>query len=532
MSAITPKTRLESPDAAGTRCRASARRTIHAGREKNFTLTGAPQDAQQRSPTGLLMKTAAIFTAMLCLLLASSASAQTLEDLAATQQSKLNDAVKRLTKQRGEIESAQIPLSRELRELTAQARELREQLNESRAIRDSRGISLEQLESRVAARGKEIDYVTRALFSEFVSASQASLSAGEHATHGEAIREHNLFLENSEISESDKIAATLNLIGQSTDRLESLIGGKSYDGSALGANGTLETGRFIQVGPLLYFAGKTPETTGWITETKALQPRVLPLDPDLATPTMELAGAGEGMLPIDATLGDAIAIAETRESLGEHLEKGGVWVYPIVAFALIASLAALFKLIQIFSIRQPRPMVVHEIIKLLRDGRRNDARALAEAQRGPSAEMLVAAVDNASESIELVEEVMYESMLNTQPKLERFLNVIAVTAATAPLLGLLGTVTGIIKTFKLMKVFGAGDPKPLISGISEALITTELGLVLAIPALVIHALLARRVAGVLARMEKLSVAFVNGLSRRQAPKGPSPEPEKEARDAD
>jgi biopolymer transport protein ExbB len=112
-----------------------------------------------------------------------------------------------------------------------------------------------------------------------------------------------------------------------------------------------------------------------------------------------------------------------------------------------------------------------------------------------------------------VEEILYESMLNTQPRLERYLNVIAVTAAIAPLLGLLGTVTGIIKTFKLMNVFGAGDPKPLISGISEALITTELGLILAIPALILHALLSRKVAGVLARMEKLGVAFMNSLAR-------------------
>ena len=89
----------------------------------------------------------------------------------------------------------------------------------------------------------------------------------------------------------------------------------------------------------------------------------------------------------------------------------------------------------------------------------------------------------------------------------------AVTAAIAPLLGLLGTVTGIIKTFKLMNVFGAGDPKPLISGISQALITTELGLILAIPALILHALLSRKVAGVLARMEKLGVAFMNSLAR-------------------
>ena len=128
--------------------------------------------------------------------------------------------------------------------------------------------------------------------------------------------------------------------------------------------------------------------------------------------------------------------------------------------------------------------------------------------------MLVAGVENAKESVELVEEVMFESILGAQPRLERFLNVIAVTAATAPLLGLLGTVTGIIKTFKLMEVFGAGDPKPLISGISEALITTELGLILAIPALIAHALLSRRVAGILAQLEKLSMAMVNSLSRQ------------------
>ncbi|MGY8652345.1 MAG: MotA/TolQ/ExbB proton channel family protein [Verrucomicrobiia bacterium] len=477
----------------------------------------------------LLKSLRGLFAALLCLFAAATAAAQSLEDLAAKQQTKLDDAVKRLAEQRKEIEAEQIPLARELNDLTAKARDLRKQLNETRAIRDSRGISLEQLQSRVEAREKELDYITRSLFSEFISASQSALSAGEHATHGEAIRQHNLFLESPEATDAEKIAASLKLISDSTARLEKLIGGKSYDGSALSQDGSLEPGRFVQVGPLLYFAGQKPEIAGWVSETKALQPKVQSLDSELAAQTTDVANNGEGMLPIDATLGDAIAIAETNESLGQHLKKGGVWVYPIVGFALIASIAALFKLIQIFSIRQPRPMVVHEIVKLLRDGRKDDARALAESQPGPSSEMLVAAVDNAGESIELVEEVMYESMLNTQPKLERFLNVIAVTAATAPLLGLLGTVTGIIKTFKLMKVFGAGDPKPLISGISEALITTELGLVLAIPALVIHALLSRRVAGVLARMEKLSVAFVNGLSRRQTTAAPA---KKEVANAD
>ncbi len=451
----------------------------------------------------------------------SGSAAQSLEELAAKQQSKLEEAVKRLNEQRVRIEAEQLPLSRRLKDLSAQAGKLRDDLRQSRAVRDSRAVTLEQLATSVEAQEKEYDYISRVLFGEFVSASQTSLSAGEHASHGERIREHNLSLEDASADDLARTETSLKLIELSLDRIEGLIGGRAYSGSALSESGTLENGAFVQVGPLLYFSGASPETTGWVVETKSLQPKVRPLSPEAAAQIAAVAQSGKGELPIDATLGDAVAIAETEESLGEHLKRGGVWVYPIIGFAFIATLVALFKLAQIFTIRHPQPLVVHDLVKLIRDGKQKEARALAEQQPSPSREMLVAAVDNAGESVELVEEVMYESMLNTQPRLERFLNVIAVTAATAPLLGLLGTVTGIIKTFKLMKVFGAGDPKPLISGISEALITTELGLVLAIPALVVHAMLARKVSGILSRMEKLSVAFVNGLSRRQVAGAPS-----------
>src|SRR5690606_9354958 len=218
----------------------------------------------------------------------------------------------------------------------------------------------------------------------------------------------------------------------------------------------------------------------------------------LAERIQAVARTGEGSLPVDPTLGDALAVDRTKDTLAEHLVKGGIWVYPVLLFALVATLVAIGKTIQIFSVRHPRPRVIRELVA---------------AQPRPARDLLVAAVEHSAESTDMVEEVMYEWMLTTQPRYERFLNIIAVTAAAAPLLGLLGTVTGIIKTFRLMSVFGAGDARPLISGISEALITTELGLILAIPALVLHAILSRKVAGIMARMEKTAVTFVNGLSR-------------------
>ena len=140
--------------------------------------------------------------------------------------------------------------------------------------------------------------------------------------------------------------------------------------------------------------------------------------------------------------------------------------------------------------------------------------------KGPVGRMLKAGVDNLREPRELVEEVMYEVVLTSRLKLERFLPFVAISAASAPLLGLLGTVTGIINTFKLITVFGSGDVKSLSGGISEALITTKFGLIVAIPSLLLHAFLSRKAKGVTDQMEKSAVSFTNQLARTQAAAGP------------
>jgi biopolymer transport protein ExbB len=88
---------------------------------------------------------------------------------------------------------------------------------------------------------------------------------------------------------------------------------------------------------------------------------------------------------------------------------------------------------------------------------------------------------------------------------------IGTTAAVSPLLGLLGTVTGMITTFELITIFGTGDARNLSSGISEALVTTEFGLIVAIPALILHAILSRKANSLLGTMEQQAIAFTNGL---------------------
>ncbi len=424
---------------------------------------------------------------------------------------RLADQLKALRRDVGEQQSA---LADQLRALEKQTAGLEDELESSRAARDSASLSLESLASRVDGRRREYDYIYKTLFPELSAIYQSTISPGELNLLGESLRQMNLTLEDEGQSPAEKARASVAFLDQVMDRVESLGEGRRYRGSALNGRGEMLSGEFLQYGPLSYFQSSGTTDSGLVQESGSGKPLLVSMGKSEDALIREFMNGGAEELPVDASLGDVVAVTETRDSLMEHLRKGGLWVYPILAFALVAFVVSVVKLVQIFSVREPRPMVVHDMVKAIRAGDIPAAEKLAQSVPAPAREMLLAAAAHAGESIELVEEVMYECMLSVQPRLERFLNIIAVTAATAPLLGLLGTVTGIIQTFSLMRIFGAGDPKPLLSGISEALITTELGLILAIPSLVIHSLLSRRVAGILSRMEKLSVAFVNGLSRR------------------
>ena len=102
-----------------------------------------------------------------------------------------------------------------------------------------------------------------------------------------------------------------------------------------------------------------------------------------------------------------------------------------------------------------------------------------------------------------------EALLAEQPRIERFGVPIMVIAAVAPLLGLLGTVTGMIGTFDVITQFGTGDPKMLSGGISEALVTTQMGLIVAIPMLLLGNLLGARATTLLDQVERGTMRLVN-----------------------
>ena len=113
------------------------------------------------------------------------------------------------------------------------------------------------------------------------------------------------------------------------------------------------------------------------------------------------------------------------------------------------------------------------------------------------------------------ESVLQEAILHELPFLQRGLAMLAVLGAVAPLLGLLGTITGMIETFRVITVHGAGDPRLMSGGISEALVTTEIGLGVAIPVLLVHTWLKRRADHVIGDMEEQAMHLVNTIDRQR-----------------
>jgi len=116
--------------------------------------------------------------------------------------------------------------------------------------------------------------------------------------------------------------------------------------------------------------------------------------------------------------------------------------------------------------------------------------------------------DNPSVDAETLELKLHEAVIKEGPAIEAGLNLLKIIAAVAPLLGLLGTVTGMIITFQAITIFGAGDPKAMAGGISGALVTTVLGLCVAIPTVLLHTLVNGRAQRVLHILEEQSAGII------------------------
>ncbi len=200
--------------------------------------------------------------------------------------------------------------------------------------------------------------------------------------------------------------------------------------------------------------------------------------------------------------------ATGERTLVETFRSGGLVMWPILALAILALIIALERLVVLARTR-PRGQLVTRVGERIDQGKWSEAARCCQGERSALSRVLLQVAANPGQRRNQLEQVVDEAILAERPALERFLPALNLIAVVCPLLGLLGTVTGMIDTFHVITDHGTGDPRLLSGGISEALLTTEFGLMVAIPVLLLHAFLASRVDRVLAEMEIGALGLLN-----------------------
>jgi biopolymer transport protein ExbB len=431
----------------------------------------------------------------------------------ASVQQQLESSLAELAALREKLVMEKIPLSRKLSDLEDELSTVRKEYQQTTRLLDSRTLDLSNLRSEIKSREQEKSYLSN-LLGEYIRNFESRLHIAELHRYKTVIDNAKLAAENSNFSDLEIDQAQAALVSASLARLESALGGDRFEGSAVGPGGVMEQGTFVRIGPAAVFASADGKTVGTAEQRiGSLEPAVIEFENATdSKAAVRLVENSSGAFPLDPTLGNAHKIEETKETLWEHICKGGLTMVPILGLAAAALFVSIFKWIQMARLRSPSENEMKELLKAISEHDSQSA-DIANSIGGPVGEMLSAGIAHIREPRELIEEVMYEKMLSAKMKLQSLLPFVAISASSAPLLGLLGTVTGIINTFKLITVFGSGDVKTLSGGISEALITTEFGLIVAIPSLLLHAFLSRKSRGMIDQMEKSAVSFMNQLSK-------------------
>ncbi len=200
----------------------------------------------------------------------------------------------------------------------------------------------------------------------------------------------------------------------------------------------------------------------------------------------------------------------------EIVRAGGPLMWPIILCSVVAAAIILERLWTLQDKRVLPPDLTRKVWQLVDDGQINGKVIDALEQNSPLGKVLAAGLANRDRPREVMMERLEDTGRHVIHELERFLNSLATIAGVTPLLGLLGTVTGIIKAFNAIEAGGMGDPRMLSGGIAEALLTTAAGLSVAIPALIGYRFLRGKVDRIVVQMEKDALAIADAVDAAAA----------------
>ncbi len=267
-----------------------------------------------------------------------------------------------------------------------------------------------------------------------------------------------------------------------------------YKDSVVAVDGTESQQEVVRVG--VFNSVSNGKFLRYLPETDQLI--ILPRQPatrftDLA---QALQNASSGIVPmaVDPSRGSILNLLVQAPDLKERVAQGKEVGYIIIGLAIFGFLLALYRFIALGL----TSMKVRSQLKHADQPKKNN----------PLGRVLLSWHDNKDADLETLERKVDEAVVKEVPRLQRGLSILKILAVIAPLLGLLGTVTGMIQTFQSITLFGTGDPKLMAGGISQALITTVLGLMAAIPLTFLHALVSARSKALVQVLEEQSAGII------------------------
>ena len=200
-----------------------------------------------------------------------------------------------------------------------------------------------------------------------------------------------------------------------------------------------------------------------------------------------------------------------QAKLKEWFKAGGIVMYPLLLVAIFGLLMAVERYIVFKRKGRIRKKFINSLHKAISKRYFSEARELCLTQKTSLGRVLLAIVEQAENSRAAAEKALHEALMREQPLLEKRMGLIAAMGTVAPLLGLLGTVTGMITLFNVITEVGTNDARILAGGISEALITTETGLIVAIPILLFHGKLSENLDYITGELGIQSLALLNRI---------------------
>ncbi|WP_165724769.1 MotA/TolQ/ExbB proton channel family protein [Pseudoalteromonas sp. SA25] len=417
-----------------------------------------------------------VFSATVLLLSANISFAASSDDAKQSILSDIKTAQRTLNKTQNSISKEQATLAKQIFTKQQSLSKLREQAAVNRRLADENTLSLDQLQTRLDTWQQQQQYQLN-LLSRFVRKNTSNSASSNESTNSQ-----------NEL---------LNRVVSQINNQEQALYPQFKKQSVVLSNGELSQANTLQVGPVAWFSTQTPKLMGLLNlddESNALKVALVQStsDDNPLDNTLKQNGVGSTLLTFDPSLTHLVTSQAQQESPLEHLEKGGLWAIPIILFACFALTIALLKAAQLLRLSKIK---MHSQMQLQQFFKAENSSEFAGMQQQ------LFNLTLQSEKGQVRDDQLFNQLIHDKHKLDNFIGAIAVTAAVAPLLGLLGTVSGMIETFKMMTLFGSGDPEVVSGGIAQALITTELGLVVAIPALVLNALLSRKAKAYYSQLE-------------------------------